>query len=545
MAMLALLLILVPQAAALSPATVILSAESQGMGPVAVAASIRKGDTLFVEFTLRSAGSDDAELTVSFEPGASRYWRPLNMPATAGGSARRFQFPFRAPRDYAAGEARLVFTPAAGSGVPQVTALKLTNYGTSTTPWKLPITPASYAGSETDAPWRRAARQRIAKIRQADFAVRVLGKDGKPASGADVRVEMKRHAFGFGTAVNGTTLMGSRHDITPEELRHYKEHIQTLFNKAVMENDLKWPQWSHKADRPRALAAVRWLREQGLTVRGHCLVWPSWRWTPVDEALAAKDDPPRLAQVIRGHIREEAGALRGLLAEWDVINEPYSNHDLIDILGREAMVEWFRSARQAAPDARLYINDYDILSKNDTKHQDHYFETIRYLLEQGAPVDGIGMQGHFPSRLTPPAEVLARLDRFAVFKRDIQITEFDIDTVDEQAQAAYTRDFMTAIFSHPSVAGFLMWGFWEKSHWKPYGAMFREDWSIKPNGEAYKKLVFDEWWTRAGGATDASGVYQTRGFLGGYEVTASSGGGSKTVSALLEPGGSRVEIRLD
>ncbi len=110
------------------------------------------------------------------------------------------------------------------------------------------------------------------------------------------------------------------------------------------------------------------------------------------------------------------------------------------------------------------------------------------------------------------------------------MTEFDINIADEDAQAQYTRDFMTAVFSHPSVTGFLMWGFWEGRHWLPSGAMFRRNWSIKPNGEAYKELVFREWWTDVEGVTGEDGIYRTRGFLGEYDVEATLGGRIQTAS---------------
>jgi endo-1,4-beta-xylanase len=86
---------------------------------------------------------------------------------------------------------------------------------------------------------------------------------------------MRKHAFLFGTAVNGPALSGQR--ISAENLARYKQEIVQLFDFSVMENDLKWPQWSVVESRPATLAAVDWLRQNGVQVRGHNLVWPSWR----------------------------------------------------------------------------------------------------------------------------------------------------------------------------------------------------------------------------------------------------------------------------
>jgi endo-1,4-beta-xylanase len=142
-------------------------------------------------------------------------------------------------------------------------------------------------------------------------------------------------------------------------------------------------------------------------------------------------------------------------------------------------------------------------------------------------------------------ELFKRLDRYAAFGKELEITEFDIDTFDEVTQADYTRDFMTATFSYPSVKAFVMWGFWEGSHWRPRGAMLRRDWSPKPNAEVYKDLVFKRWWTNANGKTGAQGTFATRGFLGEYEIEAKAGGKSKTVRVNLPQAGRQVECVLE
>ena len=391
----------------------------------------------------------------------------------------------------------------------------------------------------SEGAWREEAEARIERLRKADVRVFVTDAGGNPVTGARVAVRMKRHAFGFGSAVAASFLLGEGTDS-----ERYRGKILELFNKVVLENDLKWPQW--ETGRERALAGLAWLGERGIPVRGHNLVWPGWKWLPRDvEQLVS--DPAALRARINSHIAEEAGAVRGKVAEWDVLNEPYNNRVLQNVLGDEAMAEWFRRAREADPNAVLYINDFNILSSggNDVAHQDHYYKTIEFLERQGAPVQGIGMQGHFGRNLTPPARVIEILDRFAKLGKRIQVTEFDIDIDDEALQAAYTRDFMTAVFSHPSVDGFLMWGFWEGRHWKPRGAMFRRDWSAKPNAEAYRKLVFEDWWTRAEGAAGAGGVYSTRGFLGSYEAEATAGGRTAKAGFVLTRQGAEVKIQLN
>lgn len=467
----------------------------------------------------------------------------LSAPAVAGTVWKKVQFPFALTRAYNKGEAEVYFTLGLREQTVEIGGVSLVNYGTSKKVADLPFTKLGYAGSEPGAPWRKAAEARIEQIRKGDLTVVVNDQAGKPVRGAQVAVRMKKHAFLFGTAVSGAAFSSGR--MSAEDLAQYKRQITELFNFSVMENETKWPQWANEASHPATLAVIDWLRENGVQVRGHNLVWPSWNNTNVKAAQDAKGDPAALAKVIIDHIAETTTALSGRLVDWDVINETFTNHDFMDILGRQAMVDWFKAARAGDPTAKLYINDFNILEGEDTAHQDDYVATIQYLIDQGAPIDGIGLQSHFPARVTPMDELVKRLERFAAFGKELEITEFDIDTPDEATQADYTRDFMTAAFSQPSVKAFVMWGFWEGSHWRPRGAMLRRDWSPKPNGEVFKDLVFKRWWTNADGKTGAQGTYATRGFLGDYEIEVKAGGKSKTQRVSLTKEGAKVECVLD
>jgi GH35 family endo-1,4-beta-xylanase len=214
-------------------------------------------------------------------------------------------------------------------------------------------------------------------------------------------------------------------------------------------------------------------------------------------------------------------------------------------LGNFEMVRWFQNARRLDPAAKLFVNDYDIVAAggDDKRHQDYLFALSRWLLDNGAPLDAVGFQGHF-NRITPPSKMLSIIERFAQLPLTLSVTEFDVNIADEELQADYTRDAMTIVFSHPKLTDFLMWGFWEKSHWLPAGAMYRADWSSKPNALVHNDLVFNEWWTNETGLTDAAGRFTARGFKGAYTVTAVHQRVSQTVNATIDSN-DRLEITLD
>jgi GH35 family endo-1,4-beta-xylanase len=184
------------------------------------------------------------------------------------------------------------------------------------------------------------------------------------------------------------------------------------------------------------------------------------------------------------------------------------------------MTTWFKTAQECVPGVPLYLNDFsnhDMLA--DSEHFKNYYRTALFLQKAGAPLGGLGLQGHIGAQPSPPEAVLATLDLYAKLNLPIRVTEFDINTDDEKLQAEYTRDFLILAFSHPAVVGVQFWGFWEKNHWRPQAAMFRNDWSEKRNARVYRELVLKRWRTQVDGQTGANGRYAVRGFHGDYVIT--------------------------
>ena len=508
-------------------------------------APVKKGDALLATFYVRGVSGGQPETGETrtqfvFERGEAPHTKAVerDVHIARGGAWQRIDVPFLAAEDLEAAQTRINFRLGYEPQVIEIGGIAVLNYGKTVALQALPRTPTTYAGREPNAPWRKTARERIEKHRKGDLTVRVVDAAGRPVPGARVSVRMKQHAFAFGSAVAADGINGDG----PDD-RKYRDTIAALYNRVVMENDLKWQGWEQNPE--RAKKAVAWLWAQNIEVRGHTLVWPSWRNTPRD-LQTLKNDKAALAKRVRDHIRDEAGAMRGQIIEWDVVNETFDNHDLLDILGNDALIEWFKLARATDPKPILFLNDYPPLDGAATgnAHLNHFEKTLRFLVDGGAPLGGIGFQCHFGGSVIPPTRLLSGLDRFARFGLPIEATELDINTTDEQLQAAYLRDFMTALFSHPSVNGIIMWGFWEGRHWKPEAALYRKDWSLKPVGQAWLDLVKKEWWTNASGGTDARGGFRTRGFLGQYEVTVTRGGRTKTVPVTLTKTGAVVTVPL-
>ena len=394
------------------------------------------------------------------------------------------------------------------------------------------------------AAWRQAALERIERQRKQDFSLSVVDASGSPLANATVELELDRHDFGFGGGLKLSRLFDEEYSL---ELRtRYRELASRMFHKTVALNAFKWKHVDNNLQYIDAFLA--WCAENQLPVRGHTLVWPRFRRAPARVAQL-RGDPEQLRSAIDGHIERMVTSYRGRVAEWDVINEPYTEHEYMDILGGGVAVDWLSAVREHDPAAVRYINDFGVLTRPSRQHQDHYYDYIGWLLENGAPLQGIGLQAHNPARfpLESPVDMLRTLDRFAVYGLDLQITEFDVEREDRDLQARYTMDFMIAVFSHPATVGLLTWTPFEYGNnivSKPEAAFFDRELGLRPHGEVWNLLVNQYWRTRESGATGDAGRLDFRGFPGKYNVRVKAGSDVHRAAAEFLPQQRSITVSL-
>jgi len=380
----------------------------------------------------------------------------------------------------------------------------------------------SYAGREPNAPWRKAALGRIEQHRKAEFALTLTGADGKPLADTEVKLTLRRHEFGFGSAIVAKRMSGES-----EDNKRYRDIIERLFSIIVFENDLKDGNWSPDFDEKRRSqrnaeidAAFAWLNERHIAVRGHYLMQVA---TPFN--LQSIKDSAVIQQRTLDSVRERLAFVKDRVIEWDVINHPIAWGGA-DMLNKRPGLEHldrkvFQIARSltALP---FFVNEDQVFRPGP--QCDDTFTYIKALNKAGMTVAGLGNQAHFhESYLPSPEHLLAITDRFAQIVPHQSITEYDIVTTeDEELAADYTRDVLISIFSHPAYTSFLLWGFWEGSHWKPEAASWNKDWTLRARGQVLEEWIGQKWRTEVTLKTDAEGRINWRGFPGWYDVKAVS-----------------------
>ncbi len=502
----------------------------------------KRGDVVLARFLARAEyvkqESGEAAFEFSVTQNEPAYTAHLKLPLAAGPEWAVLEIPFVIQRDVSPEQARIQLAFGTIPQAVEIAGFELLNFGRQAKLSDLPQTRFTYKGREKGAAWRDAALMRIEKHRTAPITVRVIDAAGKPVPNTRVEVRLKRPAFLWATSVDSSFILSESPDATK-----YREALLSMFDTATIENGFKWPKWSGSAsNREEALRASDWIQSQGLRQRGHTLSWPGDKFSP--RRIAAMRAPrDGLSLLVQEHIRDLMTATRGRMYGWDVINEMIHERDYFKYMPETEVAEWFKLARRIDPHTKLFINDYGML--NSRKSPDtiaNYLKIVNELLAEGAPIDVMGIQGHVGRQVRNPEDVLTDLDLLAGPGLELQITEFDVNTADEELQADYTRDFLIALYSHPSVTGFTKWGFWEKKHWKSDAAMFRADWSEKPNAKVWRDLVRGAWLTKVEATTDAEGKFTTRGHLGDYEFNVTANG--KTLRQMRTVGKEGAELTL-
>jgi endo-1,4-beta-xylanase len=350
----------------------------------------------------------------------------------------------------------------------------------------------------------------------------------KAKPGAEVHIKQLRHEFWFGAALSSGAFSGRMSD---HDQRKYEETFLANFNAAVTENALKWHDMERQLGRVNYAivdAILAWTDRHEIPLRGHNIFWgiPN----RVQPWLKAMDDA-KLHETLKARALDIGSRYRGRFAEYDLNNEMIHANYYTERLGpgiTKQMADW---VKQADPGARLFFNDYDILTGN---RLDDYIKHIRGLLEKGTPMAGIGVQGHLHGETFDPDALQNALNELSKIGLPIRITEFNmpgqrsvfmkernlkLTPEQEQAKAKNLTDYYRICFAHPAVDGILMWGFWEGANWIRQSSLYRRDWSPTPAVEAYRNLIFKEWWTDSKVKTDANGQCRIPTFYGKYAVT--------------------------
>ena len=297
-------------------------------------------------------------------------------------------------------------------------------------------------------------------------------------------------------------------------------------NSGVCGNQFKWsgiePSGANILNYAPFDYTFNWYTSVGFEMRAHNLLWggnnstdyhciPQW-------VMNLSSNPKTMYAACKNRVIREVTRYKGKIKEYDVLNEPTHANYLQKLVGDSINWNCFKWAHAADPDARLYVNDYNIIEYQDQTN--NFVALVKKMLLNGAPVSGIGAQCHIGSSVDL-VNFKTRFDQLGQFGLPVKITEFDMGakSLTEQQYAAEISKMMRLAFSHPSIQGFIFWGLSEPT-WVPESIsnLIREDKTSKLAADTLYHLVHEVWTTKLTGETNSTGNFAFNGYYGDYDV---------------------------
>jgi endo-1,4-beta-xylanase len=243
-------------------------------------------------------------------------------------------------------------------------------------------------------------------------------------------------------------------------------------------------------------ALYNFARRNGLSLRGHPLVWyaanPAW----LEPALQARRDEKLMTGFIQAVMR------RYDMASVDVVNEAIAEDGnglrpspWLAAFGPSYIDMAFRAARAANPRTRLVYNDYGCEQGPNDRFRATTLKLLDRMIGRGTPIDALGLQGHL-SAFGAKVDQRKLRDFLAEIRArglDVLVTELDVwDTggpsdiaARDRAVADEARRFLDVVLDSPATKAVLTWSLSDRHIDPP------EEWKLKLMGWRYRKLPYD------------------------------------------------------
>ncbi|KAG0468880.1 hypothetical protein HPP92_018208 [Vanilla planifolia] len=291
-------------------------------------------------------------------------------------------------------------------------------------------------------------KKRTDEVRKRDVLIKLSGCNVDDGLGAFVKVTQVKNSFPIGSCIGRT-------DIDNEE---FVQFFVNNFNWGVFRNELKW-YWTEPQqgifNYTDADELLDFCNKNGILVRGHCIFWEVQSAVqPWVQSLSKNN----LMLAVQNRLNVLLTRYKGKFKHYDVNNEMLHGSFYQDRLGRDIRANMFKTAQQLDPYPLLFVNDYHVEDDEDDKSSpEKYIKQIIDLQDQGAPVGGIGVQGHADY---PVGSIISSaLDKLGVLGLPVWFTEIDVASTNEYVRADDLEAMLREAYAHPAVEGMMLWGF--------------------------------------------------------------------------------------
>ncbi|CAH2038420.1 unnamed protein product [Thlaspi arvense] len=377
-------------------------------------------------------------------------------------------------------------------------------------------------------------REQADVVRKRDVRLKVTGLDPSELYGATVKIRQTRNSFPLGSCI-------SRSNIDNED---FVDFFLNNFKWAVFGNELKW-YWTEPEQGSfnyrDADEMLGFCERHGIETRGHCIFWE------VESAIqpwVQQLSGTELEAAVESRVTDLLTRYNGKFRHYDVNNEMLHGSFYKDRLGFDSRAKMFKTAHELDPSTTLFLNEYHIEDGFDSRSSpEKYIKLVHKLQKKGAPVGGIGIQGH----ITSPVGHIVRsaLDKLSTLGLPIWFTELDVSSINEHIRGDDLEVMLWEAFAHPAVEGVMLWGFWELFMSREHSHLVNADGEINEAGKRFLEIK-REWLTFADGVIeDEEAGLEFRGYHGSYTVEVVTSEGKYVKNFVVDKGNSPIDINID
>jgi GH35 family endo-1,4-beta-xylanase len=418
--------------------------------------------------------------------------------------------------------------------------IEYVNDHTTTGDRNLYVADATFEGStltalntESEANSLAASQTYYDNYRLGPATVTIYNSSGTPiAASTTVDVDLKRHSFIFGTTIYGLDMSHYGWvdpNPTPGTDEYEYQQFQTQhFNAISIENAGKWLYNEEVRDvvtMDFVDAIFDYAELHELYVRLHSCVWdfdaqePDWVNTmqtqAVTDPVVAQEYRDEISERIQYYVADRADRYIDL----DGINETLHNPINTDIFGLSGVAGIYNDiAAASAERANVFVNEWGVVSTQSPSYSKWFRDHVQDLIDAGAHIDGIGIQGHMYLGWDDVPTAYRVLQNIAGFERIMRITEFSFDDAETGDIAGKMINLIKLAFGNDQCHGFTTWGFWSEAMWRNGAALVDANWDVTPAGTAWLNLM-STWDTNETRATDSQGSVDFTGYYGDYAIT--------------------------
>lgn len=511
---------------------------------------LAKGTNLQVTFEYKISADYWFTCYVQQEGGAWQKYIELRV-GTPAGKWAPCRFTCRIPRNIPAGESSLCFHLAAVEGTVSFRDMAVRVLPDGMDADTVSESEALVVGGDAvDRQWRREATSRLMRERRGELTVRVLDANGAPVDGANIRIVQTGPLVPLGAVVpievidpdiEITSLR--RPDVPREQLEACRQIVMDsgFFSRVMFPDVLTWSVFEHQ-ESGRLRKPLAELARQGISVHGHALYTPAFRFAP---RRFRQMETAVLSPSVLEHVRTQSSALGELVPLWTVVDSPLTYHEMYDLTGEEVLTGTFEAAREAVPKARLFLGEDKALTSPTEERLNDFIGMIRWFQDSGAPVDGLAIQVAAGRPYLAPKALESRLDRiFEFIDMPLVVTGLDVDAPTEETQAVRMADMLLLFASRPEVEAIYLGEFWAPYATRPGNALLDAQLEPRPAFETARRLVTERWDTNVEGRSDADGTVRVVGFTAPYKITVQHGDALVEQTCELEKSGTEITIRL-